>query len=95
MPAVEAVYTLYEFSDKQQDERDFRNIIAAFASHAISLKEGDLSDTERLLMAQPGTLDVTFNRLVRLAATNIGQHLPAVETYLRNRVKRTIGASRQ
>lgn len=87
MPAVEAAYTLYEFSGKSTASPDFETLIAAFAYQGRALKNGDLTDAERMLMAQATTLDVIFNQLARRAAANLGEYIQTSETYLRLAMK--------
>ncbi len=47
------------------------------------VQRGDLSDVEATLTAQAVTLDAMFNELARRAFLNMGQHLDATDTYLR------------
>lgn len=59
-------------------------LIVGLALQDKALKHGDLTNAERMLMAQASTLDVIFNRLAQRAAVNMdAQHLSAAETLLR------------
>lgn len=48
---------------------------------------GDMSNAEALLMAQALNLDKIFNEMARRAALNMGEHLGAMETYMRLALK--------
>ena len=62
-------------------------------SHEVMRKEvkkvqdGDLSGIEATLMAQAITLDKIFIEMARRAALNVGEHMPAMETYLKLALK--------
>jgi hypothetical protein len=85
MPAVNAAYTLGQWA--QSGEGDIDSLIVGLAAQAKALKRGDLTDAERMLMAQASTLDVIFNQLARRAAASMGEYLNAAETYLRLALK--------
>jgi hypothetical protein len=48
---------------------------------------GDLSGAERMLNAQAVALNAIFAEMARRAALNMGEHLPATETYMRLALK--------
>jgi len=51
------------------------------------VNRGDLSNAERILNAQALTLNAIFAELARRAAVNMGEHLGAMETYMRLALK--------
>ena len=57
-PAVNAAYTLAQWAADGQDDIDA--LIVSFALQGRALRAGDLTDAERMLMAQASTLDVIF-----------------------------------
>lgn len=54
---------------------------------AARVHAGDLSELEALLTAQTTTLNAIFNEMARRAALNMGEHMPAMETYMRLALK--------
>ncbi len=48
---------------------------------------GDLEMLERMLSGQAQTLNIMFTELARRAALNMGEHMPAVDMYLRLALK--------
>lgn len=53
----------------------------------VAVNGGSLATAERMLYAQASTLNTMFAELTRRAAANMGQHLDAMETYLRLALK--------
>ena len=52
------------------------------------VRAGDLAGAERMLAAQaPRTLDAIFNEMARRAALNMGQHIEAMDVYMRLALK--------
>jgi hypothetical protein len=51
------------------------------------VQSGDLSAVEATLTAQAAALNAIFSELARRAALNMGEYLPATETYLRLALK--------
>jgi len=84
-PAVNAAYTLGHWADP--GEGDLDALIVGLAAQGRALRQGDLTDAERMLMAQATTLDVIFNQLARRAALNVSQSLAACDAYLRLALK--------
>lgn len=62
-------------------------------TNSVMIKEvkkvqgGNLSGVEATLMAQAITLDKIFNEMARRAALNVGEHLQAMETYMKLALK--------
>jgi hypothetical protein len=84
-PAVNAAYTVAHWA--QPAEGDIDALIVGFALQGRALRRGDLTDAERMLMAQATTLDVIFNQLARRAALHVGQSVGACDAYLRLALK--------
>jgi hypothetical protein len=80
-PAVNAAYTVAHWAEP--GEGDIDALIVGFALQGRALLRGDLTDAERMLMAQATTLDVIFNLLARRAAFGVGQSIGACDAYLR------------
>ncbi len=57
--------------------------IAAMKDKTEKVQSGDLSGPEAILTAQAVALDTIFNEMARRAALNIGQHLSAMDVYMR------------
>lgn len=55
----------------------------AIINKAEAICKGDLTGAETMLFAQATALGTIFEELARRACLNMGQHLPAMETYLR------------
>lgn len=47
------------------------------------VKDGDMSSVERLLVTQAVALNTLFGECTRMAAKNMGTHLPATDAYMR------------
>lgn len=84
-PAVNAAYTLATWATPGQGDIDA--LIVALALQGRALRQGDLADAERMLMAQASTLDVVFNQLARRAAMSADHALNACDAYLRLALK--------
>ena len=68
-------------------ELDINELSAVMREKAAKVQSGDLSGLEATLTAQAAMLDTMFNEMARRGALNMGQHLPATETYLRLALK--------
>lgn len=84
-PAVNAAYTLAHWANP--GEGDIDSLIVGLAAQARALREGDLTDAERMLMAHASALDVIFNQLARKAALNAGVSISTCDAYLRLALK--------
>lgn len=85
MPAVNAAYTLASWA--LPGEGDIDALIVGLGLQGRALRKGDLTDAERMLMAQASTLDVVFNQLARRAAMSADHALNACDAYLRLALK--------
>jgi len=68
-------------------ELDLTECVSVLSNGVKQVQDGDLKSAEELLMAQAATLNAIFNETARRAALNMGEHLPAMETYLRLALK--------
>jgi len=84
-PAVNAAYTLAHWANEGQGDIDA--LIVSFALQGRALRDGDLTDAERMLMAQASTLDVIFHQLSRRAAATVDRSLGTCDAYLRLALK--------
>jgi hypothetical protein len=62
---------------------DWTEAAAAMKDKVAKVQAGDLSGMEAMLVAQATTLDSIFTEMARRAAMNMGERLPAMDTYLR------------
>ena len=69
------------------DDLDLLECISVYADKVKVVKDGDLSRMEAILTVQANTLDAIFNKLACRAASNMGKHLSATETYLKLALK--------
>lgn len=86
-PVIANATTAKDFSQHIFGEIDLMEAIGIFKEKAAKVQGGDLADAEAMLMAQASTLDAIFNSLARRAALNVGQHMNAVDLYLRLAMK--------
>ena len=65
-------------------EQPIAELVDALSAHVKATHGGDLSRTEGMLVTQAQTLDLLFNKLVQVAAANMGAgYLDATETYMK------------
>ena len=69
------------------EECDLTATLGRMTETAKAVEAGDLRALEHMLSAQALTLNLMFTELTRRASMNMGQHLPAVEAYLRLALK--------
>jgi hypothetical protein len=81
-PTVQAAVTLKEYN-KSYVDLDLSGLIDSLAEQTRASSDGDLRRAEAMLTAQAHTLDAIFNNLARRAALNMGEYMPACETYLK------------
>ena len=83
-PSVQAAATIQKLEGGNHEV----NALARELSAQIeSVRRGDLSRAEGMLVAQAHTLDELFNNLARRAASNVGEYINAAETYFRLALK--------
>ena len=66
---------------------DINDSVAVFQAQAAKVQQGNMSDVEALLTAQTMVLDAIFNELARRAALNMGEHMGAMDTYMKLALK--------
>ncbi len=86
-PVVANTITARTFGKGTFGELDLGESIEVMREKTGKVKAGDLSEVEETLSAQAAALDAIFNELARRAALNLGEYLPATETYLRLALK--------
>lgn len=86
-PSVTGSLAMQGFLQKAQTEVDLMALVDSTREQIKRAQEGDLSRAEAMLISQAHTLDVMFSELARRAALNMGEHLNAMEAYLRVALK--------
>ena len=86
-PVTANALTARCFAEGGMGKMDFTEMVAVMTSQAVKVKSGDLSAVETTLTAQATALNTIFAELSRRAALNMGEYLPAMETYLRLALK--------
>ncbi|WP_157622977.1 hypothetical protein [Solimonas soli] len=71
---------LFSLSEEVLDQKAVMNELIA---QTKAVHGGDLSRLETMLTVQAHSLDAVFNAMLRKANQNLGEYLPAAETYLR------------
>lgn len=79
--------TSQEFASRIVGDIDLAECAAVMVEKVRKVQSGDLSELEAILTAQAISFDLIFNALARRAASNIGEYMNAVETYLRVALK--------
>lgn len=85
-PTVRGAVTTQSFS-KAYGEIDLQSLIDELGNQCKRVRDGDLARAENLLTTQAHTLDAIFNELARRAALNMGEHINAMDRYLRLALK--------
>jgi hypothetical protein len=75
------------FANRTFNPSDLNDAIAVLTEAADKAKSGNLCELESMLVAQAMALNIIFSDLAMRAALNIGEYLPATETYLRLALK--------
>ncbi len=70
-----------------KDQQDIDSTTSEFTRRITKVKNSDMSGIGATLVAQSITLDSIFNELVCKSFVNMGNHLPATETYMRMALK--------
>lgn len=87
MPAIQNAITVKRFGKENLSDLDLCQAMAVLQEKVFQVKSGDLSLLEATLTAQTVALDTIFNELARRSAINLGEYLPAAETYMRLALK--------
>ncbi|MBX9631438.1 MAG: hypothetical protein K2X67_13040 [Burkholderiales bacterium] len=86
-PEIGGAMTIKTFGGKHALDVEIMGLVTALSSKAKGVTAGDLKAAESMLVVQANTLDALFNTLAQRAALNMGEYLPAAETYLRLALK--------
>ena len=81
-PTVQAAATLKDYG-KAYGDLDLGGLIESLTEQTQASINGDLGRAEAMLTTQAHTLDAIFHNLARRAALNMGEYLPACQTYLK------------
>lgn len=84
---VSNAYTMSAYATGLYGELDIRECVEAMAETTVKVHAGSLKPAETILFSQALALNAIFNELARRSSMNIGEHLPATETYLRLALK--------
>lgn len=79
--------TLIRFSESEYPHLSLAEMTQSLRVQGEAVNAGDLSAAERLLNSQAVALNAIFNEMARRAALNMGEYLPATETYMRLALK--------
>ena len=63
------------------------DMVASLREQGEAINRGEFAAAERMLHSQAVALNAIFAEMARRAASNMGEHLPATETYLRLALK--------
>jgi hypothetical protein len=86
-PAAHALSVAEPFNRGSFGKRGMTETYTVLAEQMKGAKEGDLSHYRSILAGQATSLNSIFTELSRRAAINMGEHLGAVETYMRLALK--------
>lgn len=86
-PTMLAGMTMRRFTSPEFPEVDLMALIDSVADTSKAIAGGDMAQVEMMLASQMQALNSIFAELARRAALNMGQHLPAGETYMRLALK--------
>lgn len=84
-PSIGAAVIAHSYS--VHGEVDIAELYEQLADHCQAAHDGNLKRAESMLTAQAHSLDAIFTNLARRASLNLGQHIGAVETYLKLALK--------
>ena len=68
-------------------ELDMQECIGVMKERQAKIRGGNLTSLENMLTAQAITLNALFNKLAQRSGLNMGEHLGAVDTYMRLALK--------
>jgi hypothetical protein len=82
-PTVRAAVTTQRFAAPDWGELDLTALADELSAQVGAVTGGDLARAEAMLVSQAHVLETLFHELARRSGLNMGQHLPAAETYMR------------
>lgn len=86
-PVANATTLAQLFATGSFGQPDLAATFSLMADQAEASGRGDLRQQQIMLATQATALNLIFTELARRASINMGQHLPAMETYLRLALK--------
>jgi hypothetical protein len=86
-PETLSAVTARTYTQPGMGPLDLTECVSVMKDKAAAVRAGDLSGAESTLAAQAVALDAIFHELARRAALNMGEYLPAAETYMRLAMK--------
>ena len=84
---LHAIYGMEPWITQSMGEVDLCVLMDTLVQQGDAMKRGDLGKIELMLFNQAMTLQAMFTALSRRASMNIGEHMNAVDTYLRLALK--------
>jgi hypothetical protein len=85
-PAANAAVVMKQFCSPF-GEQDLSALATALSEEAVRIEAGNLTRVEGMLFHQAHALQAVFMNLARRAASNMGEHLGATESYMRLALK--------
>ena len=79
--------TAIRFVGYDHDDLSLTDMVASLKEQGQAVNRGELSAAERMLNAQAVALNTIFAELARRASLNMGQHLDAMDRYMRLALK--------
>ena len=86
MPSVNSAIVIEAFC-KTLGTQSVQDLVQPLRANIRDVQGGDLARADAMLISQAYALQTIFTELSRRAALNMGEHMGAVETYLRLAVK--------
>ena len=80
---VQAIYGMEPWVKQSQGDVDLGVLLDTLVAQNDAMTRGDMVKIELMLFNQSLTLQAMFTTLSRRAAMNVGEHMGAVDTYLR------------
>ena len=84
---AQATYAMEPWLKQSHGDVDLTALLDTLTAQTDAIRAGDTGDVEAMLFNQSLTLQAMFTALSRRAAVNVGEHMGAVETYLRLALK--------
>jgi hypothetical protein len=86
-PSVRAALTIRPYSKNTLGALGVNALVDELSKQCTAVINNDMKRPEAMLIAQAHTLEAIFHELARLAASNVGEHLGAAETFMRLALK--------
>ena len=84
---AQAAYAMEPWLKQSHGDVDLTTLLDTLTAQTDAMRAGDTGDVEAMLFNQSVTLQAMFTTLSRRAAVNVGEHMGAVDTYLRLALK--------